>query len=325
MLDAVQYEIEHVSHYTYTVPVTRCTMLLCLEPRNNGEQRLLDFVIETEPAVSLTREIDTFGNARHVLALNRSHETLTIVARSTVETQCTHGFPDKAGAGAWEEIRANRDSFADWDFTRPSALIPASPALEDFVQRHRIVPGDDPLESLLQLSDILFTRLSYQPGTTSAESTVDQILLSDKGVCQDYAHAMIAVARSWGIPSRYVSGYLFDSGDHVHQVADNASHAWVECRLPDLGWIGFDPTNTRLATETHVRVATGRDYRDVSPTRGVIRGGGETRLEVDVRIRPNHDGSNEVAVRQEESPGIVRQFETNREVEFPHPVPMSDQ
>lgn len=325
MPEVVRYEIRHVSRYTYTAPATRCAMLLCIEPRNDGEQRLLDFAVRTNPAVSLSREVDTFGNARHVLSINHPHETLDIASRSTVEAQLTHDIPDTAGAGAWKEIHACRDAFAEWDYTHPSPWIPASPALDVFVQRHRIVPSDDPLESLLQLSDLLFRRLSYVPGTTSAESSVDHILQSDRGVCQDYAHAMIAVARSWGIPSRYVSGYLHDSGGSGHQAADNATHAWVECRLPNLGWIGFDPTNASLATETHVRIATGRDYGDVSPTRGVIQGGGESRLEVDVRIRADHDHPGTPAPRREESRDHRRQIESLRESEFPHPFLESDQ
>ena len=96
---------------------------------------------------------------------------------------------------------------------------------------------------------------------------------------------MIAIARSWGIPARYVSGYLHMTGQVAGHTPDNTTHAWVECRLPSLGWIGFDPTNRSLAGEGHVRIAAGRDYRDVSPTRGIIRGGGEARLEVDVRVR----------------------------------------
>ena len=104
-----------------------------------------------------------------------------------------------------------------------------------------------------------------------------------------YAHVMIAVARSWGVPARYVSGYLYVSGSPDGQAWSNATHAWIECLLPELGWVGFDPNNRSFADERHVRIATGRDYNDISPTRGVRQGGGETRLEVDVRMRPHAD------------------------------------
>ena len=325
MPDTVRYEIEHVSRYAYTAPVQRCAMLLCIEPRNDGGQRLRGFEIETRPRVFLSRETDSFGNARHVLDINRSHEALEIIARSSVEISPAPAVPDWAGTGAWEEIHANHGSFLEWDFTHPSPLIPASRALGSFVNRHEIAPDDDPLESLLLLSDTLYRNLRYVPGSTTAESSVDHILESDHGVCQDYAHAMIAVARSWGIPSRYVSGYLFDTGRSDHQAADNASHAWVECRLPNLGWIGFDPTNGSLATETHVRIAAGRDYRDVSPTRGVIRGGRQSTLEVDVCIRSTEAEPAAASRRHEDGPGPLRPIDVNDADRLPDADSTSDQ
>jgi len=285
MTGAVRYEIRHVSRYRYTGRVRRCAMLLCLEPHEDRGQRLLRFEIETRPAGGLTREKDCFGNARHVLDVHHGHRVLEITARATVDWKPPDALPPRLGPRAWRAIRALDGSFADWDFMHPSPLVGSSPALAAFVERHRIEPGSDPLQSLLQLSDTLHRRLHYTPGATSAESPVDQVLQTDRGVCQDYAHAMIAIARSWGIPARYVSGYLHVTGRRDEQLPDNATHAWVECRLPELGWVGFDPTNRSLAGEGHVRIAAGRDYQDVSPTRGIIQGGGESCLEVDVQVR----------------------------------------
>lgn len=290
---AVRYRIEHVSRYRYTARVRRCAMLLCLEPRDDRGQRLLDFELQTLPAGGVTREQDGFGNARHVLDVHRGHRVLEITARSTVEAKPPAVLPDRLGTTAWRAIRALEGSFADWDFMHDSALVRPSSALAEFVARHRIEPGSDPLESLVRLSDTLHGRLHYIPGATSAESPVDHVLRTDRGVCQDYAHAMIAIARSWGIPARYVSGYLHVSGQSDPHLPANATHAWVECRLPELGWVGFDPTNHSLAGAGHVRIAAGRDYRDVSPTRGVIHGGGDSRLEVDVRMRMGEDESGE--------------------------------
>ena len=281
MAGPVRYEIEHSSRYHYTVPVQQCVMLLCLEPRQDRGQRLLDFAIETQPPASLSRETDCFGNARHLLDLHQAHQVLAIATRSTVEVAPAPPLPAHLHPGAWEAIRSRGESCADWDFTHPSALVRPSPALAAFVERHGIAPTDDPLASLLRLSDALHHCLYYIPGSTSAESPVEHILETGRGVCQDYAHLMIAIARSWGIPARYVSGYLH-SGE---QALGNATHASVECRLPELGWVGFDPTNQSLAGEGNVRLAIGRDYRDVSPTRGVLQGGGETRLDIDVRVR----------------------------------------
>lgn len=275
MAGPVRYQIEHVSRYSYTKR-GQCVMLLCLEPRKSPRQRLLHFEIETQPPVSLSRETDCFGNARHLLALHQAHQALTITTRATIEVAATPLLPARLYPGAWEALRAH----ADWDFTQPSALVRPSPALDAFVQQHGIAPADDPLASLLHLCDTLHRCLHYIPGSTSAESSVEHILATGRGVCQDYSHLMIAIARSWGIPARYVSGYLRPGGCAV----GNATHAWVECRLPTRGWVGFDPTNKSLAGAGNVCIAVGRDYRDVSPTRGILHGGGKTRLDVTVQM-----------------------------------------
>ena len=285
MTGAVRYEIEHLSRYSYTAPVQQCVMLLCLEPRQDRGQRLLDFEIETQPPANLNRETDCFGNTRHLLDLHQMHQILEITTRSTVEVAYAPPLPARLHIGAWEEIRSRRESCADWDFTHPSALVRPSPTLTEFVNRHGIAPMDDPLESLLQLSHTLHDCLQYIPGSTTAESPVEHIIETGRGVCQDYAHLMITIARSWDIPARYVSGYLNPTDPSGAPTPSNATHAWVECRLPELGWVGFDPTNQSFAGEGgKVHIAVGRDYHDVSPTRGVLQGGGESHLEVDVRV-----------------------------------------
>ena len=123
------------------------------------------------------------------------------------------------------------------------------------------------------------------PGATTAASTIEDILTTRRGVCQDHAHAMIGIARSWGIPTRYVSGYMHVTGLPGEIVPETATHAWVECLLPDLGWFGFEPTNAGIADERHVRIAVGRDYLDVSPTRGVLIHGEPSTLEATVKMQ----------------------------------------
>ena len=284
MAEAVHYDIEHLSRYHYSRSPRQCVMMLCLKPQDDRGQQVLNFGIETDPAALLTSEQDGFGNTRHVFNLKGEHQDLEIIARSTVSPAPFSPLPRRLGTGAWNEIRSWKDSFALWDFVHPSALTGPSSLLTQFVDRHGIQPGEDPLEGLLRLSDTLHRCFRYVPGSTSVMSSIEQILTSGSGVCQDYAHTMIAIARSWRIPARYVSGYLHLSGMEGEQAPENATHAWVECLLPELGWVGFDPTNRCLADERHVRIAVGRDYRDVSPTRGVLRGGESTGIEVAVRV-----------------------------------------
>ena len=287
MTGLVSYDIEHVSRYSYTSPVSNCVMALCLEPRNDLGQRLLRFDITTDPLVPLNGEMDYFGNTKHVLNVHREHEGLEVTARSTVELTPAAPLPGSLGGDAWEEVRSWRESFGDWDFTHASGFTRPSPALASFVDRHGIAgPSGDPFQALVELSDTLHRSFEYAPGSTSVISPIDHILESGRGVCQDYTHVMIAVARSWGVPTRYVSGYFHVAGT----ARGTATHAWVECRLPELGWVGFDPTNRSLADERHVRLAVGRDYGDVAPTRGVFQGVAETRLEVDIGMTPRPAG-----------------------------------
>ena len=283
MISLRRYEIEHVSRYFYNVPVRNSVMSLCLMPRDDRGQRLLRFSISTDPQASMNSETDSFGNTKHVLNIHRQHQFLEIVTSSTVETT-PPSMPSSLGPSAWEEIHRGRESLAHWDFTHDSAFARPSPALTDFVERVGINPTADPLESMSLLSDTLYHELQYVPGSTSAISPIEHALESGQGVCQDYAHIMLAIARSWGMPARYVSGYLYVAGRDGQQARTSASHAWVECLFPDIGWTGFDPTNHCLADERHVRVAVGRDYQDVSPVRGVLQGGGGVRMEVEVRM-----------------------------------------
>ena len=262
-------------------------MSLCLRPLRSPGQRLVDFSVETTPAARLTTETDPFGNIRHVLTLHRDHDMLEVVSTSQVEMARPLALPQRLGPGAWDEVRAMSADPKWWDFTGSSPLAHPSPALAEFVTQLGVGPGDDPLVDLVALSEALNDAFEYVPGSTSVDSTIDDFLASGKGVCQDYTHVMVAVARSWGVPTRYVSGYLYIAGDgtgHLGSAFGAATHAWAETRLPRLGWVGLDPTNRAIADHRYVRIAVGRDYRDVPPTRGVIEGGGDSQLEVDVRM-----------------------------------------
>ena len=283
MPHAVRYDIEHVSRYLYSSPVRNSVMSLCMKPRGDSRQRLLAFDVGTRPPSTLNAETDAFGNTKHVLNIHREHANLEIVARSTVEAALADPLPDALGPGAWEEVRSWTETFAHWEFTRPSVFARPSPMLAAFVDQQRIAPGGDPLRTLLSLRDSIHASFDYVPGSTTAVSPIDHILETGQGVCQDYAHVMIAVARSWGVPTRYVSGYVSARKPGMG-APRSATHAWAECFLPELGWTEFDPTNPELPSDRRVRVAVGRDYHDVSPTRGVFVGDAHSILEVSVRM-----------------------------------------
>lgn len=268
---SVRYRIEHASRYRYAAAARDCVMALCLRPSEAAGQRLLRFDVETAPPSPVNAELDCFGNERHILNVHREHRSIDIFARSEVEVASPPPVPEHLGEGAWQALRDGVDRFQDWDFTEPSALTQPSSALHRLVNELELGPNEDPLSAARTLCHALHDAFEYVPGSTSAESSIEDILTNRAGVCQDYAHVMIAVARSWGIPTRYVSGYLHVPAEGGGPAPGNATHAWVECRLPELGWVGFDPTNRELASNRHIRIAVGRDYRDVAPVKGVRR------------------------------------------------------
>ncbi len=153
--------------------------------------------------------------------------------------------------------------------------------------RHDLVspPAGDPLAAVRVLSTRLSGSLEYEAGVTRADSPIDHALSEGRGVCQDFAHVMIAVCRAWGVPARYVSGYLFTDRAAGDRSDPDATHARVDVFLPSLGRVGLDPTNDVLACERHIVVATGRDYGDVPPTKGVYKGDAESELTVAVAVR----------------------------------------
>ena len=284
----VRYSIQHISCYRYEIPAQSCVMTLCLRPREDRGQCLQAFEVRTEPVAVLSPQSDSYGNTHHVFSLHVQHDALQIVAQSDVRSAVPAPLPLALPRDAWREVRSWANSFEHWDFTSPSALTRSTPALTDFIDRQQIAPVADPLTDLLRLSSTLHRVFRYASGVTTAESAMDRILETGAGVCQDYAHVMIAIARRWGIPSRYVSGYLGDARPDAETSV--GTHAWVECLLPEIGWLGFDPTNNALADEQYIRIGIGRDYRDVSPTRGVLHGGGKTELEAEVLVRCLGDG-----------------------------------
>jgi len=302
MSNTVRYQIEHVTRYRYSLPVRDCSMYLALRPAEDRGQRVARFLIETEPAGSLIQVSDCFGNARHLLHLYREHRFLDITARSAVDAIPSDARPERCEDGAWETIRGWRDSFHHWDFLDHSGLARPSSALERFVRRNGIEPMGDPLTALKRLSDLLFDCFEYVPGSTTITSTIEHILETGRGVCQDYAHVMLAIARTWGVPSRYVSGYLHDVSARGAAGGGTTTHAWVECLLPGLGWTGFDPTNSTFVDERHIRVAIGRDYQDVSPTRGVLHGGGDIGIDVTVSMQPVPGNQSNITSQIHEEP-----------------------
>jgi transglutaminase-like putative cysteine protease len=281
-------EIRHLTQYQYAAPVRESVMELWLQPQKSARQRLISFDLELEPTAKLFSYVDAFGNAVYHFDQPQPHERLTIVAKAAVETEPGPELPESLDMGEWDRLRSEFVRGEWFDFLHPYGFAESTPALEAFIKTHGLDGARlrDPLTAVRRLSDALYDALAYEKGVTDADSPIDHALETGRGVCQDFAHIMIAVCRGWGVPARYVSGYLYNDRSHLTDRSDpDATHAWVEVFLPSLRWVGFDPTNKTLAGERHVVVAAGRDYGDVPPSRGVYKGEADSDLLVAVSVR----------------------------------------
>jgi transglutaminase-like putative cysteine protease len=194
-------------------------------------------------------------------------------------------LPDALSGEAWQAIDALASNGEQADWLMPSAFARETAALAEFVRATGFTRLSDPLTTMRALSTLIWTHFTYEPRTTRVDSPIDEALRARAGVCQDFAHIAITMARRLKIPARYVSGYIAPHPDDDRSTP-NASHAWMEACLPEHGWVGFDPTNNTVTGDRHIAVAIGRDYSDVPPTRGVFKGSAGSELSVAVEVRP---------------------------------------
>lgn len=296
------YSIRHVTTFEYTAPVRECVMELRMQPRSEASQAVRNFQIVTSPRAQLFAYTDHFGNAVYHFNILREHSELRIDVQSIVEVNPPQALPPQADDLEWDRFNPLNLKAEHYDFLGESAFIQDCAELREFKAAHELQkPKENALSALKKLNGLIYDAFEYEPGVTAVHSPIDHALLERRGVCQDFAHIMIAIARSWGIPARYVSGYLFHRRQDHDRSGSDATHAWVETWLPSFGWIGFDPTNNVIAGERHIRAAVGRDYADVPPTRGTFKGLAGSELTVAVSVQPTS-----APVRHEELLRVAR-------------------
>ena len=286
------YSIRHLTKFRYARPVSESIMELRMHPRSEGVQRCLSFELSVTPRTRVQSYRDYLSNVVHHFDVPSAHRQLTIIAEAMVDVTPRAPLPDRLNGNAWAQLREQLAGGDFWEMLAPSQFAHWTDLTEDFARELGIPDRDeaerrDPLELLRELNSILPREIEYAPKTTRVDSPADDALRNRQGVCQDYAHIMIALVRRMGIPCRYVSGYLFHKAGDKTRSTQGATHAWIEAFLPELGWTGFDPTNDTNADESHVRTAVGRDYADVPPTRGVFKGDASSELTVAVRVAPS--------------------------------------
>ncbi|MDE2240810.1 MAG: transglutaminase family protein [Rhodospirillales bacterium] len=283
------YRLHHSTTYDYAEPVVIGTHFMHLLPRERPGQTVREAQLNISPAPDNRRdEVDHFGNSTTTVSLTGAHKQFSVNLSATIEI-CLPPPPPAQETPRWEAIAAwGQQALEVAEFCLPSKLAMPAGEIADYAAVS-FLPGRKILEALLELNQRIFTEMNYRPGVTNNFTPALQILYTRTGVCQDYAHFMLACLRALGLPGRYVSGYLRTSpppGQEKRRGADQ-SHAWISAWLgPEIGWVDFDPTNNLLVSDEHVTLAWGRDFSDVSPLRGIILGGGRHSLHVGVDLEP---------------------------------------
>jgi transglutaminase-like putative cysteine protease len=301
----VEYTVEHETIYRYPRAVTESYTVVHLQPRTNLRQYCTGYTLDVTPSTPVFSYVDRFANDVQHFAIVPEHTELRIVARSRVVT-----MPGDNGAAhrvTAAELAADPRLPELDEFRHTTPYVCVDDTVADLAREIAASHGaasdgatpDDDLAGYFQAAgSFLHRNFSYRPGVTDVRTTVADVIAARAGVCQDFAHVLIALARSRGIPARYASGYIFRGT--ASTLGADASHAWAEAYLPPHGWVGFDPTNDRLVDDSFVLVALGRDYGDVSPTRGLYRGAEAATLSVAVAVGAAPNAAPELQDQQEQ-------------------------
>jgi len=285
----MRFEITHSTDYRYHGSAIEAYLEARLTPPETASQSILSHRIEIVPDLPTTHYTDTFGNPVAFFSHTLRHERLAIHNRLVVETRAPH-LPGEALDVPVAEARQLFSSvLLDYfDYLQPTANVPVGGLATGWARQH-LAPGISLRDGLDALNRAVYEKFDYRPGTTDNSTPLPLVWKAKRGVCQDFAHIMLSVLRTAGLPARYVCGYIeteparSQSGRRL--VGAVATHAWVEVLVPGLQWVALDPTNNRWCAEQHVAVSFGRDNRDAAPVRGTFKGGGGQVMKIKVNMR----------------------------------------
>lgn len=289
-----RYSLVHVTQFDYDAPVTDNYNEVRLRPLQDHLQTCLSFRLTTDPSAGTSTHLDYHGNTVHRFNVLREHRHLRIEACSVVLVQPPPSLPTQ---GVLLNAQGSMDDALDeyYDFLNPTDYVPHETGLRELGAKAESECDGTYSGFSAAAARIVHNTFRYEKGATHVNSSICDTLGTGAGVCQDFAHILLALVRMHGIPGRYVSGYLVPlrasaPGVTVEEViGGQASHAWVEVFIPEAGWFGLDSTLGAPVGLQHVRVAYGRDYGDVAPIRGVYRGNAGQQMSVDVGVRPALD------------------------------------
>jgi transglutaminase-like putative cysteine protease len=289
--------VRHLTRYDYDAAVELAHHLAHLRPRETPWQTVSAWRIQVQPepdagAQAIDASIDVFGNWRHCFSHARVHDRLEVMSSFVAALQ-QRALPPGAASPPWEQVAARLRYRAGSTMPEASEFAlgsPHAPRAAEFAQfaGDLFAPNRPLLDAVESLMRRVHEQFEYRANSTDVATNALQALRLRRGVCQDFAHVMIATCRSLGLAARYVSGYLSTRppAGQPRLVGSDASHAWVAVWCPQGGWVDFDPTNNVRPALEHVTLAWGRDYGDVAPLRGVIRGGTAAKPQVEVTVEP---------------------------------------
>ncbi|WP_088343625.1 MULTISPECIES: transglutaminase family protein [Rhodomicrobium] len=287
------FEVSHKTVYHYTAPVAQAHHLVHLAPRPHPRQRVVRHTLLVEPVPASRSDFtDYFGNPASTLSIESNHTELLIHSRCVVDVVAPKPIDVKASE-PWDRVAASlAPARKSYDIEVAQYLMPShhttiTPRLIAFAEPF-FPPGRPILECARDLTNAIYTGFAYDNAATDIATTIEEVLSIRRGVCQDFAHLLIGAMRAYGLPARYVSGYLltYPAPGKEKLVGADASHAWVSVWAPQIGWVDFDPTNNLIPRDEHITIAYGRDFQDVSPVTGVLLGGGKHKIDVAVDVTP---------------------------------------
>ncbi len=284
----MRFRIAHHTLYHYKQPASESYGELRIRPLSSDDQAVTKRSIRITPDVKLHSYIDHLGNCVEFFSIPHRHNRLVVHASAEVETfdkPPPEDVHDISVAEARQILQSNPVQV--YPFLQSTAQVPLHKVLLP-LKRNFFAPQDPLGPGLRALNTWIFQNFKYKPGTTDVSTPLNEVIQSRCGVCQDFAHLMLSILRTYGLPARYVSGYIeaYDPTVTDSQlIGATASHAWVEVCLPGGFWWGLDPTNNQTAGLRHVRMAVGRDYHDVAPLRGTYKGAQDQKLEVMVSVK----------------------------------------
>jgi transglutaminase-like putative cysteine protease len=287
------YQLTHTTTYDYVEPVSLSQHVLRLRPRELPYQNCLAHAFAIEPSPKrFTAHTDCFGNGASFVEVEEPHTTLVIRSSSKVRRKAI-ARPNALETPAWEQIRDLSRGIQLGAALEASEFLFDSPLIStaDEFAEYAILSfskGRPILDAVLHLTQRIHEDFTFDLEATAVTTSVNTVMKTRRGVCQDFAHLQIACLRSLGLPARYVSGYIetLPAPGKEKLVGSDASHAWISVYCHAHGWIDVDPTNNLLVSKQHVTLGWGRDYSDVSPVRGVILGSGDHTIKVAVDLQP---------------------------------------